>query len=71
MIDAKGTIVAGTNQENIGQSRADREYFTEAMKGSSFISDAIISKSDGSVLLAFSQPIDKVTVLFKALQRTT
>ncbi|WP_269865458.1 methyl-accepting chemotaxis protein [Paenibacillus caseinilyticus] len=61
VIDAKGTIVAGTNQENIGQSRADREYFIEGMKGSSFISDAIISKSDGSVLLAFSQPIKNLS----------
>lgn len=57
LIDYKGIIVSGTNTENIGQSRADREYFTEAMKGKSFISDAIISKSSGKILLAFSHPI--------------
>lgn len=57
LIDHKGIIVSGTNTENIGQSRADREYFTEAMKGQSFISDAIISKSSGKILLAFSHPI--------------
>lgn len=57
LLDHKGIIVSGTNTENIGQSRADREYFTEAMKGKSFISDAILSKSSGKILLAFSHPI--------------
>lgn len=57
IIDSKGIIVTGTNMENIGQSRSDREYFIEAMKGKPFISDAIISKSSGKILLAFSNPI--------------
>ncbi|WP_134685521.1 methyl-accepting chemotaxis protein [Brevibacillus migulae] len=57
ILDTKGTILAGTNVDNIGQSRSDREYFTEALKGKAFISDAIISKSSGKILLAFSQPI--------------
>ncbi|CAH1217044.1 hypothetical protein PAECIP111892_04328 [Paenibacillus auburnensis] len=57
VLDPKGTILAGTNTDNIGQSRADREYFTEAFKGQSFISDAIQSKSSDKLLIAFSQPI--------------
>ncbi|MDQ0059201.1 methyl-accepting chemotaxis protein [Paenibacillus harenae] len=57
LLDYNGIIVSGTNTDNIGQSRADREYFTEAMKGENFISDAIISKSSGKILLAFSIPI--------------
>lgn len=57
LLDAKGTIVSGTNTGNVGQSRADREYFTEAMKGKSYISDAITSKSSKKILLAFSNPI--------------
>ena len=57
ILDTKGIILAGTNVDNIGQSRSDREYFTEALKGKAFISDAIISKSSGKILLAFSQPI--------------
>lgn len=57
VLDAKGTIIAGTKTENIGLSRSDREYFTEAIKGKPFISDAIQSKSSDELLLAFSQPI--------------
>lgn len=57
LLDPKGTIVAGTKTENIGQSRADREYFTQAIKGSPFISDAILSKSSDKLLVVFAQPI--------------
>lgn len=57
VLDSQGTIVAGTNKESLGQSRADREYFTEAFKGKSFISDAIVSKSNNKLLLVFSQPV--------------
>ncbi|AIQ67332.1 methyl-accepting chemotaxis protein [Paenibacillus graminis] len=58
VLDSQGTIVAGTNKESLGQSRADREYFTEAFKGKSFISDAIVSKSNNNkLLLVFSQPV--------------
>lgn len=57
LTDAKGTIVAGTNVKNIGQSRSDRDYFSEALKGQPYISDAIVSKSTGKLLLAFAQPI--------------
>ncbi|WP_426453175.1 methyl-accepting chemotaxis protein [Paenibacillus sp. S-38] len=57
ILDTKGIIVSATNLENINQSRADREYYTEALKGKSFVSDAIESKSSGKILLAFSVPI--------------
>ncbi|KWX79738.1 methyl-accepting chemotaxis protein [Paenibacillus jilunlii] len=57
VLDSQGTIVAGTNKESLGQSRADREYFREAFKGKSFISDAIVSKSNNKLLLVFSQPV--------------
>ncbi|AEI41086.1 methyl-accepting chemotaxis protein [Paenibacillus mucilaginosus] len=57
VVDPKGIIVSATTIENIGQSRADREYFTEALQGKSFVSDAIESKSTGKILLAFSVPI--------------
>ncbi|KWX73394.1 chemotaxis protein [Paenibacillus riograndensis] len=57
VLDSQGTIVAGTNKESLGQSRVDREYFTEAFKGKPFISDAIVSKSNNKLLLVFSQPV--------------
>lgn len=55
--DMQGIIVASTDDYTIGQSRADREYFIEAMKGNNFISDAFVSESSGKQLVAFSHPI--------------
>ncbi|TYP70079.1 methyl-accepting chemotaxis protein [Paenibacillus methanolicus] len=57
VLDSKGTILANSNPDSVGESRADREYFLEALKGKSFISDAIISKSTGKLLVAFAEPI--------------
>ncbi|MFB9325174.1 methyl-accepting chemotaxis protein [Paenibacillus aurantiacus] len=57
VLDSKGTILANSNPDSVGESRADREYFLEALKGTSFISDAIISKSTGKLLVAFAEPI--------------
>ncbi|MEW9701284.1 methyl-accepting chemotaxis protein [Paenibacillus sp. SI8] len=57
VLDSKGIIVAGSKGDTIGQSRSDREYFTQSIKGNSFISDAIDSKSSGKLLIAFSHPI--------------
>ncbi|KWX77720.1 hypothetical protein AMQ83_35955 [Paenibacillus riograndensis] len=62
VLDSQGTIVAGTNKESLGQSRVDREYFTEAFKGKPFISDAIVSKSNNKLLLVFSQPVKSADV---------
>jgi methyl-accepting chemotaxis protein len=57
LIDSKGLIVASSKGDTIGELRLDREYFTEAMKGKSFISDAIVSKSSGKLLVVFSHPM--------------
>ncbi|WP_232697810.1 methyl-accepting chemotaxis protein [Brevibacillus daliensis] len=57
LIDTNGIIIAGTNNDTILTSRADREYFLEAIKGKPFISDAISSKSTGEVVVVFAQPI--------------
>ncbi|MGN7762872.1 methyl-accepting chemotaxis protein [Paenibacillus sp. 22594] len=57
VLDTKGTIVAGTKPDTISQSRSDREYFTQALKGAPFISDAITSKSSTKLIIAFAQPI--------------
>ncbi len=35
----------------------DREYFTEAIQGKRFFSDTIVSKTDGSVVVAFAVPV--------------
>ncbi|ASA19454.1 methyl-accepting chemotaxis protein [Paenibacillus donghaensis] len=57
VLDPEGTIVAGTNLDTIGQSRTDREYFTQSFQGGPFISDAIHSASTDQLLIVFSQPI--------------
>ncbi|MEK4330733.1 methyl-accepting chemotaxis protein [Paenibacillus sp. FSL R7-0312] len=57
VLDLKGTIVAGTNADSHGQSRSDREYFIEGLKGAPYIADAIVSRSNGTLVIPFAQPI--------------
>ncbi|SUA49384.1 methyl-accepting chemotaxis protein [Paenibacillus thiaminolyticus] len=57
LIDKNGIIIASSNRDNIGSSRTDRAYFQAAMKGQSFISESIVSKSTGSQVVVFAQPI--------------
>ncbi|WP_150269738.1 methyl-accepting chemotaxis protein [Paenibacillus tepidiphilus] len=57
VLDSQGTIVAGSKPETIGESRSDREYFQKAIQGEPFISDAILSKSTGDLIIAFSYPV--------------
>ncbi|PZD97144.1 methyl-accepting chemotaxis protein [Paenibacillus sambharensis] len=57
VLDAAGTVVSTTDEVMLNKSLAEREYFQEAMKGSSYISDAIIAKSTGELLVVFSLPI--------------
>lgn len=57
LLDTKGTIVAGSNPETVGESRADREYFQKALLGEPFISDAITSNSTGKLIVTFTQPV--------------
>jgi methyl-accepting chemotaxis protein len=57
LIDKKGIVIASSTPEAIGQSRADRAYFQAAMKGTPTISDALTSKSTGSQIVVFAQPI--------------
>lgn len=57
LIDKNGIVIASSTPEAIGQSRADRAYFQAAMKGKPSISDALTSKSTGSQIVVFAQPI--------------
>lgn len=57
LIDANGIIVASSSEGDVGGDRTDREYFQETIKGKSFISDAIISKSTGKLVIPFTEPI--------------
>ncbi|MUT65180.1 methyl-accepting chemotaxis protein [Paenibacillus sp. NEAU-GSW1] len=57
IIDPKGIIVASTDTKMLKTDLSDREYFKEAMKGNSFISDAIVSRSSNNLVISFAQPI--------------
>jgi methyl-accepting chemotaxis protein len=57
LLDASGIIVASSSESDVGGDRTDREYFQETIKGKSFISDAIISKSTGKLVIPFAEPI--------------
>ncbi|MDF2942758.1 MAG: methyl-accepting chemotaxis protein [Herbinix sp.] len=50
---------------------SDREYFQEALKGNNSVSDPIVSKFDGSLIIAYAVPIkdeDKVIGVLVALR---
>ncbi|MBB3110941.1 C4-dicarboxylate-specific signal transduction histidine kinase [Paenibacillus phyllosphaerae] len=57
LMDTNGTIIASTNPNVIGQSRADRDYFAASMTGQSFISDALVAKDSKKLIFAFSHPV--------------
>ncbi|NGZ75014.1 methyl-accepting chemotaxis protein [Saccharibacillus alkalitolerans] len=56
--DSKGTIVAASNPDSLKGDRSDREYFQKVMQsGQPFISDAILSKTTGNLIVVFAQPV--------------
>lgn len=63
LADGNSTIITGTDGMQILRTIgdpvdvSDREYFTEAMKGNTFISDVQISKSTGSRITTFAVPV--------------
>jgi len=57
LLDKNGITVASDSPKSIGINTAEREYFQKAIKGESFVSDALISKSTNSLIVVFAQPI--------------
>ncbi|MBR1568953.1 MAG: methyl-accepting chemotaxis protein [Lachnospiraceae bacterium] len=63
LADGNSTIITGTDGMQILRTIgdpvdvADREYFAEAMKGNTFISDVQVSKSTGSRITTFAVPV--------------
>ncbi|CAM3506308.1 MULTISPECIES: methyl-accepting chemotaxis protein [Saccharibacillus] len=56
--DLKGTVVAGSNPDSLKGDRSDREYFQKVMEtGTPFVSDAIVSKTTGNLIVVFAQPV--------------
>jgi len=65
LLDKKGIVVASNSPKSIGINAVEREYFQKAIKGESFVSDALLSKSTNSLIVVFAQPIkdDDGTIL--------
>ncbi|TXK81487.1 methyl-accepting chemotaxis protein [Paenibacillus sp. N3.4] len=65
LVDNHGTTIASNNPGSIKADLSEREYFKEAMKGNFSISDALISKTTGTLVNVFAQPVkaDDGTVL--------
>lgn len=55
--DKQGIIVASSNPKIVGESRADRDYVKAALKGESVISDAVISQSTNTQIIAYAHPL--------------
>ncbi|WP_343044781.1 methyl-accepting chemotaxis protein [Saccharibacillus qingshengii] len=56
--DLKGTVVAGSNPDSLKGDRSDREYFQKVTEtGAPFVSDAIVSKTTGNLIVVFAQPV--------------
>ena len=53
-IDANGDSLSTNGKE---QNLADREYFTEAMAGNTYVSDPTVGKTSGDLLVFYSAPI--------------
>lgn len=57
ILDTKGIVVASSDSQLIGTDRSDREYFTEAIQGKLYISDATLTKTSKALTLMISEPI--------------
>lgn len=57
ILDSKGIVVASNDPKLIGTDRSDREYFSEAIKGKLYISDATYTKSAKALTIMISEPI--------------
>ena len=56
VLDAKGTIIASSDEENIGKDKSDNSYFFKG-KERVFIKDVYISSYKQRITIAFSAPI--------------
>ena len=57
LASADGIVISSSASKVIGLDIKERVYFQEAMKGKSYISDALKSKNTGKPMFVLSQPI--------------
>jgi len=52
-----GIIIAGSDKSTIGITLEDRDYFQLAMKGETYYSDILVSKTTGNRIIVIASPI--------------
>ncbi|CAM5224097.1 Methyl-accepting chemotaxis sensory transducer with Cache sensor OS=Ureibacillus acetophenoni OX=614649 GN=SAMN05877842_103159 PE=3 SV=1 [Ureibacillus acetophenoni] len=57
-IDTKGTVIAHSKPESIGQDYSDRNYVPIALDGASNYSDVLVSKATGNRIVVAATPIE-------------
>ena len=58
VVDKNGVIIADNVEKNIGVVNIkERDYFKNAMQGNTAISNTIVSKVDGRIVIVFATPI--------------
>jgi methyl-accepting chemotaxis protein len=57
LLDASGDTVATSDLSLIGKNFSDRGYFQEAIKGSTILSDVVISKATGNPIIVAASPV--------------
>ena len=64
VLDENGTVVASSEEKDIGRNKSNKNYFLEGMENA-FISDAYMAKDYNKNIIAFSAPVsdEKGTVL--------
>ena len=55
--DSKGAVIAGSDESMIGINVGDRNYFMQAIKGNTVLSDVIESRLNGDLVVIVATPI--------------
>ncbi len=57
ILDTKGIVLATTADSGVGTSRADREYFRQAMQGRASVSEPIFSRTTNKSVVIICSPV--------------
>jgi methyl-accepting chemotaxis protein len=57
IIDQNGVGLCDSDVVSIGKKYDDREYYKAAIQGKSYISEALVSKDTGAIVVAFESPV--------------
>ncbi len=70
LVDTEGTVVASSDQFEVGRDQTKSEFFASGRLGKSFVSDALKGEADGAVVVTIAAPVsdaDEVTGVLYAV----